>query len=67
MDFFLVICIWSNSKTLSNRVIWVGKLIDERMGRKVLTLHVDPLSCEHPLKSSVPFWSIPFLWERGLS
>ena len=35
------------------------------LGRKILTLQIDPLPCEHPLKSSVPlrsgpFWSVPF-------
>ena len=30
------------------------------LSRKILTLHIDPLPCEHPLKSSVPFWSVPF-------
>ena len=30
------------------------------LGRKILTLQIDPLLCEHPLKSSVPFRSGPF-------
>ena len=30
------------------------------LGRKILTLQIDPLPCEHPLKSSVPFRSGPF-------
>ena len=42
------------------------------LGRKILTLQIDPLPCEHPLKSSVlvrsvPFRSVPFSCERGLS
>ena len=42
------------------------------LGRKILTLQIDPLLCEHPLKSSVPFRSgpfrsVPFSCERGLS
>ena len=41
------------------------------LGRKILTLQIDPLPCEHPLKSSVPFRSgpfrsVPFSCERGL-
>ena len=30
------------------------------LGRKILTLQIDPLPCEHPLESSVPFRSVPF-------
>ena len=30
------------------------------LGRKILTLQIDPLPSEHPLKSSVPFRSGPF-------
>ena len=42
------------------------------LGRKILTLQIDPLPCEHPLKSSVPFRSgpfrsVPFSCERGLN
>ena len=42
------------------------------LGRKILTLQIDPLPCEHPLKSSVPFrsgpfCSVPFSCERGLN
>ena len=42
------------------------------LGRKILTLQIDPLPCEHPLKSSVPFRSgpfrsIPFSCEWGLT
>ena len=41
------------------------------LGRKILTLQIDPLPCEQPLKSSVPFRSgpfrsVPFSCERGL-
>ena len=41
------------------------------LGRKILTLQIDPLLCEHPLKSSVPFRSgpfrsVPFSCEGGL-
>ena len=28
------------------------------LGRKILTLQINPLPCEHPLKSSVPFRSV---------
>ena len=42
------------------------------LGRKISTLQIDPLPCEHPLKSSVPFRSgpfrsVPFSCERGLN
>ena len=41
------------------------------LGRKISTLQIDPLPCEHPLESSVPFRSgpfrsVPFSCERGL-